>query len=120
MTKILVVDDDPVIQKFLHEILTRSGYQVISAGDGVEALTVLHNEPIDLMILDIMMPNMNGYDVCRAVKVDVRLKQIPIILLTALDQEIQSKFLRSLGIEYLNKTCTADDILNKIKELLKR
>ena len=120
MTKILVVDDDPVIQKFLNEILRRNGYDVFSAHDGVEALNALHQDVPDLMILDIMMPNMNGYDVCRAVKVDVRLKQIPIILLTALDQEIQSKFLKSLGIEYLNKTCTADDILNKIRELLKK
>lgn len=120
MTKILVVDDDPVIQKFLNEILRRNGYEVNSAKDGLEAMAALHFDVPDLMILDIMMPNMNGYDVCRAVKVDVRLKQIPIILLTALDQEIQSRFLRSLGIEYLNKTCKAEDILNKIKELLKK
>ncbi len=119
MIKILVVDDDPVIQKFLHEILRRNGYEVSVVNDGEEAMLSLRNSAPDLMILDIMMPNMNGYDVCRAVKFDLHLKQIPIILLTALDQEIQSKFLKSLGIEYLNKTCTADDILNKIKELLK-
>ena len=120
MKKILVVDDDPVIQRFLEGILTRNGFQVLIAKDGVEALAVLHDHVPDAMILDIMMPHMNGYDVCRAVKVDARLKRIPIILLTSLDQEVQARFLKTLGIEYLNKKCKADDILNKLKELLNR
>ncbi len=118
MKKILAVDDDPVIQKFVREVLTRNGYEVETAVDGVEAMAKLRQNRPDLIILDIMMPNMNGYDVCRAIKVDIYLKDIPIILLTSLDQEIQSRFLSSLGIEYLNKSCKTEELLAKIKHFL--
>ena len=115
MKKILAVDDDPVIQKFVHDILTRNGYQVEIAIDGVQAMEKVRKFRPDLIILDVMMPHMNGYDVCRAIKVDSALKNIPIILLTSLDQEVQARFLSALGIEYLSKNCKTNELLSKIK-----
>jgi twitching motility two-component system response regulator PilH len=118
MKKILVVDDDPVIQKLLYQMLTRHGYDVMIAQDGVEAMDAVQRFLPDLMVLDIMMPHMNGYDVCRAMKINIYLKHIHIILLSSLDQSIQSRFLSSLGIEYLNKNCQPQEIIEKIEQML--
>lgn len=72
----------------------------------------------DLIVLDIMMPELNGYDVCRTLKMDATLKDIPIILLTTRDQEIDPRILGLMGIEYLHKTCKPQDLLVKIEKIL--
>jgi CheY-like chemotaxis protein len=118
MKKILVVDDDAVIQKLLNDILEREGYQVMSAKDGIDAMVSVRKDRPDLVVLDIMMPNLNGYDVCRTIKLDPDLKMIPIILLTSREQEIDKRLLGLMGIEYLHKTCKPRDLLARIKELL--
>jgi CheY-like chemotaxis protein len=118
MKKILVVDDDAVIQKLLGEILEREGYQVISARDGIDAMVMIRKERPDLVVLDIMMPHVNGYDVCRSIKFDPDFKLTPIILLTSRDQEIDKHILGLMGIDYLHKTCKPQDLLLKIKKIL--
>src|SRR3989339_1376415 len=81
--KILVVDDEPDVVKLLKVRLEASGYAVIEAYDGQEGLDKAHNEMPDLIILDLMLPKLNGYQVCRMLKFDAKYQKIPIILLTA-------------------------------------
>jgi CheY-like chemotaxis protein len=118
MKKILVVDDDPVVQKLLSQILEREGYQIMSAKDGIDAMVMIRKDRPDLVVLDIIMPNVNGYDVCRTIKVDPELKAIPIILLTSREQEIDKRVLDLMGIEYLQKTCKPQDLVAKIQKIL--
>ena len=118
MAKILVVDDDAVIQKILSEILEREGYQVLGARDGIDAMVLVRKERPDLVVLDVMMPHVNGYDVCRNIKFDPELKEIPIILLTSRDQEIDKRILGLMGIDYLHKTCKPRDLLAKVQAIL--
>ena len=85
--KILVVDDDLVTQMVLSVRLEVNGYDVITAPDGEEGLKKAKEENPDLLVLDLMMPKMNGYEVCRMLKFDDQYKNIPIIVLSALDQQ---------------------------------
>src|SRR4051812_43057577 len=80
--RILVVDDDPAIVRTVIEILSGAGYQIETAKDGVEAIEKVRAEPPDLMLLDVMMPKMNGLEVCRIVKSLSTDSFIPIILVT--------------------------------------
>ena len=118
MKKILVVDDDPVIQRLLGEILGSEGYQILQAADGIDAMVIIRREKPDLVLLDIMMPHLNGYDVCRTIKFDSELKMIPVILLTARDQEVDMRMLNLMGIDYLHKTCKPRDLLARVRKIL--
>lgn len=84
--KILVVDDVPLNVKLLHDMLVAAGYDVTTASTGQEALDSVENEPPNLILLDIMMPDMNGYEVCRQLKSQAKSKDIPVLFVTALDE----------------------------------
>jgi DNA-binding response OmpR family regulator len=81
--KILIVDDYPQLVEALKLRLEATGYQVITAADGQEGLSLARRESPDLIILDVMLPKMNGYKVCRFLKFDAKYKNIPIIMLTS-------------------------------------
>ena len=119
VNKILVVDDDPVIVKLLQNILSAEDFQVITAGDGLEAMTQVKEHKPDLVILDVMMPKINGYDVCRHLKFDSPYKNIPIILLTVRDREIDPRMGRMIGVDYIRKPVNRSKLLSRIKQVLK-
>jgi DNA-binding response OmpR family regulator len=81
--RILAVDDDPAAVGALRQILTQKGYDVISASSGEEALGFLADQIFDLAILDVSLPGMSGYDVCRKIRKDTRTVDLPVIFLTA-------------------------------------
>jgi CheY-like chemotaxis protein len=85
--KILVVDDEEVIRKFLRIQLAKLGYEVKEAADGEQALEKLGKDDFDLLICDILMPNKNGWEVMREVRSNSRMKDIPIIVLTAKNED---------------------------------
>jgi CheY-like chemotaxis protein len=85
--KILVVDDEEVIRKFLRIQLAKLGYEVKEAADGEQALEKLGKDDFDLLICDILMPNKNGWEVMREVRSNPRMKDIPIIVLTAKNED---------------------------------
>jgi len=89
MAKILIVDDEATFIKLAQLKLESSGYEVITAEDGKEGLKKAKSEKPDLIILDVVMPEMNGYQVCRLLKNDAQYKKIPIILFTG---KVQDKF----------------------------
>jgi response regulator RpfG family c-di-GMP phosphodiesterase len=104
MKTILCADDEPANLKLLEAVLIPRGYQVVKAQNGREALSLLGNRNIDLVLLDVMMPEMNGFEVCRAIKGDERYRNIPVVMITALT----SKKDRIRGIE-----AGADDFISK-------
>ena len=83
--KILVVDDTPVNVKLLADLLAVKGYAVVTAASGVEALAAVEKEQPALVLLDVMMPGMSGYDVCRKIRQNAATAMLPVIMVTALD-----------------------------------
>ena len=117
--KVLVVDDDPTIIKIVHSLLTAQGHEVVSATDGIDAMVKVKEHKPDLIVLDIMMPELNGYDVCHKLKFDSPYKNIPILLLTSRDQEIDPRIGQMMGISYLQKPLNRNAFLSLVKQILK-
>jgi DNA-binding response OmpR family regulator len=113
--KVLVADDEPNIVKIMEFELKKSGYQVMTANDGEEALELIRENPPDLILSDIMMPKMDGYELCREVKKDPALRGIPFIFLTAktgMENRIQGYMLGAT--KYITKPCGRQDLLKAI------
>ena len=117
--KVLVVDDDRAIVKLLESILSKEGYEVVTAEDGLKAMDQVKTHRPQLIVLDIMMPELNGYDVCRNLKFDSPYKDIPILLITSRDQEIDPRIGQMMGINYLQKPINNEAFLLKVKQILK-
>lgn len=119
--KILVVDDEPLIVQVVTSRLNASGYETVSACDGQEALQKVKSEKPDLIILDVMMPKLDGYQVCATLKQDVRLQKTPVILFTAKSGEEAERIgVQDCGADaYMPKPFEAKTLLAKISELLK-
>ena len=117
--KILVVDDDKAITTLLDTLLSSHGYVVSTANDGLDAMVQVKKDIPDLIVLDIMMSEMNGYDVCNNLKFDEKFKHIPIVVLTSRDEELDPKIGRLMGISYLQKPIDSKTLLDKIQSILK-
>ncbi|MFA6358234.1 MAG: response regulator [Candidatus Omnitrophota bacterium] len=118
--KILVVDDELDLVVMLSMRLEANEYQVSTAFDGQDALDKARTEKPDLIILDLMLPKIDGYKVCRMLKFDEKYKYIPIILFTARTQESDIKLGQEVGADaYLTKPFEPQVLLEKIKELIK-
>jgi len=117
--KILLVDDEPDIVLMVETRLKANGYEVVTARDGVTGLEMAKKAKPDLVILDLMLPKMDGYKVCGLLKKDTRYAKIPIVLFTAkaLDQDL--KLGQEVGADaYLTKPFDAEILLAKIRELV--
>jgi DNA-binding response OmpR family regulator len=111
MVSVLVVDDETDIREAVAELLAEEGYEVMDAGDGAEALRKARAFHPSVVLLDLMMPGMNGWEFCAEKKIDPELAQIPVIVLSALG--------RVQGLEaaeYLQKPFELDDLLNAVKQ----
>lgn len=118
MAKILVVEDEYDIRELLQTYLGNEGYQVVTASDGEEALAVFLQSDPDLILLDIMLPKLNGYEVCRAIREQ---SDIPVIMLTALDSEHDQLKGFDLHIDdYIPKPFSMPILLRKIDAVLRR
>lgn len=117
--KILVVDDETQLMNMVKIRLEANNYLVLTAYDGREALEKARKDKPDLIILDLMLPKMDGYKVCGLLKADARYKKIPIIMFTARAQESDKKMSEEAGAEaYITKPFESQVLLSKIKELL--
>ncbi|HEX9712596.1 MAG TPA: response regulator [Actinomycetota bacterium] len=85
--RVLVVDDDPLVRRLLHAVIQDGKYDLLEASDGIEALQLAGKDPPDAVILDVMMPGVNGYEVCRALRADPRARDARIVILTARDTD---------------------------------
>lgn len=116
--KILIIEDDEAIRKILTEPLATEGYEVSAASDGAEGIAVFQKQNFDLILLDLMLPGINGYTVCEMIR---RESQIPIIILTALDTEdAQIKGFDKLADDYITKPFSIRLVLKRVEALLRR
>ena len=118
--KILLVEDEKVLMETVTLRLEDNGYEVISAYDGFKGLEKAKKEKPDLIILDLMLPKMDGYKVCGLLKADTRYNKIPIIMFTARAQESDKKMGKEVGADaYITKPFEPQALLEKIRHLLK-
>jgi two-component system alkaline phosphatase synthesis response regulator PhoP len=118
--RILVVDDEAELVKAVQIRLEQTGYEALVAYDGHEGLEKAREEKPDLIILDLMLPKMDGYKVCSLLKADTRYHKIPIIIFTARAQESDKKMGEEVGADaYITKPFDHRILLDKITELIK-
>ena len=119
MNKILIVDDEPNILMSLDFLMRKEGYQVFIARDGSEALNIVSEEMPDIIVLDIMMPNVDGYEVCQRVKGNEATAHIKIIFLTAKSKEEDIKKGHEMGADlYLTKPFSTRNLVKEVKKLI--
>lgn len=117
--RILLVDDEPSIVKMVGKRLEVEGFDVVVAMDGQEGLAKAQAEAPDLIILDLMLPKLNGYEICTMLKQDTRYQNIPIVLFTAKAQDKDEKLGMECGANaYVRKPFRAQELLEKIRTLL--
>ena len=117
--RILLVEDESELAKAVQIRLGQAGFEVLVAYDGLKALEKARNGKPDLIILDLMLPGMDGYKVCRMLKFDDKYKKIPIIMFTARAQESSKKLGYEVGADaYISKPFESEILLSKIHELL--
>ena len=119
--KILAVDDDPKVLAVIKKRLEFAGYEVITAIEGKEGLLKARTENPDLIVLDLILPNLNGYQICAMLKHDAKYQNIPIVILTSRSQQSDIAEGMRVGADvYITKPYDPDDFLNKIKTLLEQ
>ncbi|RLA78009.1 MAG: response regulator [Deltaproteobacteria bacterium] len=124
--KILIVDDDPDLVEAVSSILESKGYDVVAAYGGVEGLEKAKTERPDLIVLDVMMPDKDGYQVCKELKADPEYRSIPILLLTAVVSKISTtRYTQQMGMEteaddYIDKPVEPEVLVQRIEALLSR
>jgi len=118
--KLLLVDDEPALVEMVKMRLEAYGYEVVVAFDGQEALEKARTVKPDLIILDLMLPKIDGYKVCRMLKFDEKYQNIPIVMFTARIQDSDKKLAKDVGADdYITKPFEAEVLLSTIKKLLK-
>jgi twitching motility two-component system response regulator PilH len=118
ISKVLVVDDSPTERHFLSEILSKQGYQVIMAESGEEAMEKAKSQRPDLILMDVVMPGLNGFQATRALTRDEETKHIPVIMCTSKGQETDKVWgMRQGARDYLVKPINPDELLRKIAAL---
>ncbi len=117
---ILCVDDEQANLKLLEKILLPRGYSLVSASSGEDALLKIKSQAIDLVLLDILMPGMDGFEVCRQIKTDPELRNIPVIIVTSLSaKQDRIRGIEAGAEEFVSKPFDPTDVLARIKLLLK-
>ena len=119
--KILIVDDEEHILELLKFNLENAGFKVVTASNGIEALDYLKNSLPKLILLDLMLPGMDGYDVCKEIRRDKNLSHIPIIMITARSEELDKILGLELGADdYITKPFSIRELIARVKAVLRR
>lgn len=119
--RILVIDDDPTVIKLTSSILSSNGYEVLTATEAPVGLEMAMKEKVDLIVLDVMIPVINGFNICRLLKSQENYKSIPIILLTSRAEEEDRKIGHEVGADaYIAKPLEREHFLKTIKDLIEK
>ena len=117
---ILVADDQPLNRELLEELLTTQGFKVISAPDGAAALQELSETQVDLVLMDVMMPRLNGFEVCEKIKTNPGTYLIPVVLITALsDKQDRIEGIKVGADDFLTRPVDRTELLARVQSLLK-
>ncbi len=116
---ILIIEDDPKSLKLIRDLLQLSGFTTIEATDGKQGVELAKAKKPDLILMDIMMPKMDGYTACNAIRTDKATKAIPVVMLTVLDSELNKELGRDVGADgYITKPFTRQELLDVISQFL--
>ncbi len=117
--KILVVDDEPNIVISLEFLMKQAGFEVRAVEDGDAALAAIAEDPPDLVLLDVMMPRKDGYEVCQTVRANPAWSEVKIVMLTAKGRDVERQKGMALGADdYITKPFATRDLVEKVRELL--
>ncbi len=118
--KILVIDDEVFIAKIISYTLEDENYNVLIAHDGKEGLRLAMEAAPDLIVLDLMLPNIDGYEICRLLKLDEKYRHIPIIMLSARKENEDKRVSEEIGVDcFLGKPFSPDELVDKVHELIR-
>ena len=119
--KILVIEDDPAISRLVDYSLRHQGFEVIAATNGLEGIRKAHKEAPDLIILDVMLPGMDGFEICHKLRSEEDTAQLPILMFSAKAQEIDKNTGLKVGADdYLPKPATPAEIVKRVEKLLEK
>lgn len=113
---VLLAEDDPALRRYLQVVLERAGYRVVSAADGLEAMKFLLSATVDVVVTDAVMPNLDGYQLCRFMRGSRHLSHLPIILLSALDPRNATHESENVDV-FLAKPVSPEELLHRIVEV---
>ncbi len=121
MAKILIAEDEPDIRELVAFMLRFAGYEVVAAANGEEAVQAATRDIPDLVLMDVRMPRMTGYDACRIMKADPTLHDVPVVFLSAKGQEAEIQSGLEAGAEeYLLKPFSPDELTNRVRAILSK
>ncbi len=116
---ILIVDDDPKDLRLIRDLLQASGFTTIEATGGEQGIELAKSKKPDLILMDILMPKVDGYTACREIKMDKATKAIPVVMLTSLDYELNKELGRDMGANgYMTKPFSRQELLDVISQFL--
>jgi len=119
--KVLVVDDDPGIVRLMERFLQREGYEVITATNGLQALKTAKNEQLELIILDLMLPGVDGFEVCHRLRSEPNTSGVPIVMVSGKAEEKDREAAAEAGADaYLLKSADPSELHQQVKEILSR
>jgi CheY-like chemotaxis protein len=120
LAKILLVDDEPEIRFLTKRMLEKAGHRVVEAENGDEALRVLEKDKPDLILLDVRMPGLNGWEVCRRIKADDKTKSIPVVMFTVRTSEEDMQKSVDYGAEaHINKPFDKEELIKLVEKMLR-
>lgn len=120
MSTVIVVDDSISLRSMIAKLLKESGLKVLEASDGVEGLQKILSNPPDLVVLDIVMPRMNGYEVCRRIKSDKKTQGLPVVMCSSKSEEFDRYWGMKQGADaYIAKPFHPQELIGTVKQLLR-
>lgn len=120
MSSVLVVEDSPAQREMIKDLLKDSGLDVTTATNGVEAIANIQNHRPDLVVLDIVMPQMNGYEVCRRIKADPKTQNVPVVMCSSKGEEFDRYWGMKQGADaYIAKPFQPTELVGTVKQLLR-
>jgi DNA-binding response OmpR family regulator len=117
--RVLIVDDTPQNIRLLEAVLGPAGYLTLSASSGPEALDLLAKEPVDIVLLDVVMPEMDGFEVCRQIRADPRTSVLPVVMVTASEQHEKVRGIEAGADDFLTKPLNQAELMVRVKSLVR-